>query len=71
VEKASCASDARVTYAVLTESGHEKLRTAAASHLADVDRLFAVRFGEDELETLATLLGRIDGDAPPESCEPD
>jgi len=71
VEKASCASDARVTYAVLTESGHEKLRTAAASHLADVDRLFVGHFGEDELEALATLLGRIGGGEPGESCEPD
>ena len=44
VEKASCASDARVTYAVLTETGHAKLRAAADSHLADVDRLFAGHF---------------------------
>ena len=71
VEKASCASDARVTYAVLTETGRDKLREAADSHLADVDRLFAVHFARDELETLATLLARIDGGEPGESCTPD
>ena len=71
VEKASCASDARVTYAVLTEAGREKLHAAADSHLADVDRLFATHFGEDELQTLAALLERIDGSGAAESCTPD
>jgi DNA-binding MarR family transcriptional regulator len=71
VEKASCASDARVTYAVLTETGHEKLRSAADSHLADVDRLFAGHFEEAELETLARLLERVDGGGSGESCRPE
>ena len=71
VEKAACATDARVTYAVLTASGEEKLRAAAGSHLADVDRLFARHFDEDELETLSSLLERIDGGDPAESCGPD
>jgi DNA-binding MarR family transcriptional regulator len=71
VEKASCASDARITYAVLTETGHEKLRSAADSHLADVDRLFAVHFEDAELETLGRLLERIDGGGSGESCRPE
>ena len=71
VEKASCASDARVTYAVLTEVGLEKLRAAADSHLADVDRLFAGHFEEAELETLSSLLSRIEGGDSGESCRPD
>ena len=72
VEKAPCAADARVSYAVLTEAGHEKLRTAADSHLADVDRLFAGHFEEAELETLARLLERIDGgQRADESCRPE
>src|ERR671935_2640608 len=33
VDKASCSSDARVTYAVLTDAGLAKLRAAAGSHL--------------------------------------
>jgi DNA-binding MarR family transcriptional regulator len=72
VEKASCASDARVTYAVLTDAGHEKLQVAADSHLTDVDRLFAAHFADHELDVLATLLARIDGGEPGEgaSCTP-
>jgi DNA-binding MarR family transcriptional regulator len=70
VEKAACASDARITYAVLTEAGAEKLHEAAVSHLADVDRLFAARFEEAELETLARLLGRLDEAESGETCEP-
>jgi DNA-binding MarR family transcriptional regulator len=70
VEKAACAADARVTYAVLTDAGEEKLRAAAVTHLADVDRLFAARFEESELQQLAGLLARIDGDAAGESCSP-
>jgi DNA-binding MarR family transcriptional regulator len=70
VEKASCASDARITYAVLTERGVEKLREAASSHLADIDRLFAANFEDSELEQLARLLGRIDATASTDTCEP-
>jgi DNA-binding MarR family transcriptional regulator len=70
VEKAACAADARVTYAVLTDAGEEKLRAAAVTHLADVDRLFAARFDASELQQLAGLLARIDGDAAGESCSP-
>src|SRR5438874_2405179 len=36
VEKASCKSDARVTYAVLTPAGHRKLVEASDSHLGQV-----------------------------------
>ena len=71
VEKASCTTDARVTYAVLTHAGSQKLREASGSHLADIDRLFAGRFDDSELETLAGLLARLDGDGDGESCQPD
>ena len=70
VEKAACPGDARVTYAVLTDAGSEKLRQAAGTHLSDVDRLFSGRFSAQELETLAELLGRLeraDGDL---ECSP-
>lgn len=70
VEKRSCAEDARVTYAVLTDAGLEKLREAAALHLDGVRRLFAERFSGDELETLAALLGRLDGAEDDEDCSP-
>ena len=70
VEKAPCAGDARITYAVLTDAGLEKLQEAAASHLADVDRVFAAHFETAELELLGNLLARLDGGGSQESCEP-
>ena len=69
VEKASCSTDARITYAVLTDAGSKKLREAAESHLADIDRLFSGRFDDAELATLAGLLGRLDG-ADRADCSP-
>jgi DNA-binding MarR family transcriptional regulator len=69
VEKGSCPSDARVTYAVLTAAGAAKLRDAAGSHLADVDRHFGSRYDDAELGTIAELLGRLDGADPP-ACAP-
>ena len=59
VEKGACASDARVSYARLTVSGHDKLREAAVTHLAGIDELFTGRYSEEELETLAELLSRL------------
>ncbi|HEU0303028.1 MAG TPA: MarR family winged helix-turn-helix transcriptional regulator [Gaiellaceae bacterium] len=59
VEKGSCSTDARVTYAVLTEAGRRKLEEAAPSHVASVRALFEDRLDENELATLAELLGRL------------
>jgi DNA-binding MarR family transcriptional regulator len=71
VEKGSCDSDARVTYAVLTEPGREKLEQASCSHVAAVRALFAERLGDDELRTLGDLLGRLPGgDADAADCTP-
>jgi DNA-binding MarR family transcriptional regulator len=59
VERKSCASDARVSYACLTEAGREKLEQAKATHRASVKALFAERYSEDEVETLVALLERL------------
>ena len=59
VAKETCASDARVSYAKLTDEGHEKLRSAAATHLRGIDELFVSRYSGSELATLAELLGRL------------
>jgi DNA-binding MarR family transcriptional regulator len=69
VERAACASDRRVVYAVLTDEGHEKLRAASGSHLAQIDALFRERLDDDELSGLTTLLGRLD-DGDNEDCSP-
>jgi DNA-binding MarR family transcriptional regulator len=59
--KGSCSTDARVTYAVLTDPGREKLRQASCSHVAAVSELFRERFSDAELAMLAELLGRLPG----------
>jgi len=63
VDKGSCPTDARVHYAVLTEGGARKLAEASGSHLEAVRALFEELFDEDELTTLAELLGRLPGAA--------
>jgi DNA-binding MarR family transcriptional regulator len=70
VERASCATDRRVVYAVITDAGREKFEEASRSHLAEVQALFDGRFGVEELEQLAELLGRLPGaeDANGEDC---
>jgi DNA-binding MarR family transcriptional regulator len=72
VEKKSCSSDARVSYAALTKLGRKKLEQASSSHIASVDALFKERFTDSELETLAELLGRLPGSGgvTGEDCRP-
>ncbi len=61
VAKGGCASDARVTYAVLTDAGREKLQQASCSHVVAVGALFTERLDDEELERLGALLGRLPG----------
>jgi DNA-binding MarR family transcriptional regulator len=72
VDRDSCASDRRVTYAVLTDSGVDKLRTASESHVADIRSYFESRFSAEELDQLVALLDRLPSDAADmPSCSPD
>jgi MarR family 2-MHQ and catechol resistance regulon transcriptional repressor len=59
VTKARCESDARVTYALLTDAGVEKFESAQATHLADIEELFCAQFTADEQRALDELLGRL------------
>lgn len=59
VEKGACASDARVTYAVLTDAGMNKLRECAPAHSGAVERLIGERLSEQEIRVLGELLGRL------------
>ena len=59
VERAACASDRRVTYAVLTAAGRKKLEAAAKSHVTAVQAIFEQRFTDEELAQLAELLGHL------------
>jgi DNA-binding MarR family transcriptional regulator len=57
--KDTCASDARVSYAKLTDEGAQKLREAAVTHHRGIDELFLGRYSGSELATLAELLSRL------------
>jgi DNA-binding MarR family transcriptional regulator len=69
--KEICQSDARVSYAKLTDDGFEKLRDAGKTHLRGVHELFLSRYSEEELATLAELLSRlpVNGKSEPDSGE--
>jgi DNA-binding MarR family transcriptional regulator len=59
VEKETCSSDARVSYAKLTPAGKAKLKDAGVTHLRGIDELFVGRYSGSELLTLAELLSRL------------
>jgi len=59
VSKETCDSDARVSYAKLTDEGAAKLKDAAVTHLRGIDELFVGRYSGSELATLAELLARL------------
>jgi DNA-binding MarR family transcriptional regulator len=71
VAREECASDRRVSYAVLTEAGRAKLREASKSHTRQIRELLGGPFDEDELAQLVALLDRLPGvDPTGASCEP-
>lgn len=63
VDKATCDSDNRVTYAVLTDEGREKLERASRSHVVAIRKLFGAVLDDQELTALAELLDRLPGAA--------
>jgi DNA-binding MarR family transcriptional regulator len=71
VDRAACAADRRVTYAVLTDEGYAKLRDASKTHVADLRSYFEARYSSEELEQLAGLLGRLPHDAETPDCTVD
>src|SRR5436190_3536114 len=67
-----CSSDRRVSYAVLTEAGRDKLREASKSHTRQIRELLGGPFDEDELAHLVALLDRLPGvDPTDDNCEID
>jgi DNA-binding MarR family transcriptional regulator len=61
VERATCDSDLRVTYAQLTDLGRETLADASCGHVASIRTLFEAHLAEDEIEQLGTLLAKVPG----------
>jgi DNA-binding MarR family transcriptional regulator len=70
VGKGECKEDARVSYAILTDTGLTKLKEAAPGHIEDIERQLADVLSEDEMRTLTELLGRI-GSGRGEECAPE
>jgi len=60
-DRGGCPTDARVTYAVITDAGRKKLARAARTHAAACDELIGADLSPAELEELAGLLGRLPG----------
>jgi DNA-binding MarR family transcriptional regulator len=58
VARLKCDSDARGSFAVLTDRGLTRLDEARPGHLAAVKRYFVESFTRPELETLAELMER-------------
>jgi DNA-binding MarR family transcriptional regulator len=68
IERVACESDARVSYARLTELGYERLREAGCTHIASIQRLFLEHFSPEEIDQLASLLSRLPGAGREGSC---
>lgn len=61
VERISCPTDRRGSFAALTEKGAERLRRAAPVHVRGIREHFSRRLSRAELEQLSSLLGRLEG----------
>ena len=59
VAREESATDRRVTYAVLTKAGRDKLREADRSHTQQIRELLGAQYDERELKQLASLLDRL------------
>jgi DNA-binding MarR family transcriptional regulator len=71
VGKGECSTDARVSYAVLTDAGLEKLRECAPDHIADIESRLGAVLSADEMRTLDELLGRLNDRDARGDCTPD
>jgi DNA-binding MarR family transcriptional regulator len=71
IERQSCPSDARGSFATLTAAGRRKLQAARATHLAGVRSLFLDHFTPEEQEILGAAWERVlpgVADAPGPAC---
>src|SRR3954465_12721656 len=71
IERQSCASDARGSFASLTPAGRRKLAAARATHLAGVRAMFLDHFTPEEQDLLGAAWERLlpgVADAPGPSC---
>ena len=73
VNREDDSSDRRVSYAVLSKAGRDKLREASKSHTRQIRELLGARYDDAELTQLAELLDRLAAGTGPDddSCEPE
>jgi len=64
VERARCAEDARVVYAVITDDGRSRLRAAYPTHLRGVREHLVDRLTPQQQQAIATALGPLTSDCP-------
>lgn len=60
-DRGDCPTDARVSYAVITDAGRRSLQRAACTHAATCDEAIGSHLSPAELDDLAGLLGRLPG----------
>ena len=61
VERVSCPSDRRVSYACLTDAGGDALASASCGHIGSVRALLEEALSPPEIEQLTELLGKLPG----------
>jgi DNA-binding MarR family transcriptional regulator len=61
VERATCATDLRVTYAQLTDAGRATLEAASCNHEGSIRSLMEEHLSPAEIERLGDLLGKLPG----------
>ena len=71
VERRTCPSDARGSFAAITDAGRARLRAAAPIHLRGVREHFLARIPDDEIAPLGRTMGRLvpAGDGEDAVCE--
>jgi DNA-binding MarR family transcriptional regulator len=70
VERVSCPTDLRIGYAQLTDAGRDKLEAASDRHIASIRALFEEHFVDDEIDSIAEILGKLPGVADDDdSCQ--
>lgn len=68
VARASCPEDLRVTYALLTDAGAERLEAASCGHVGSIRAVLEEHLSGEEIEQLAELLGRLPGATDGDDC---
>jgi DNA-binding MarR family transcriptional regulator len=69
VGRGECSTDARESYAVLTDEGRTKLREASGDHIGDIESRLSAVLDDEEIATITELLARFG--EPEGACSPE